>query len=123
MRGIWERIHEELFSKAREYTGRKAEPTLGIIDIQYVKTSAEAADYSGYDGAKKIKGRKRHIVVNILGNLMAMKVHYADISDRDGSNGVLRGFFKKFLVFKRLCRIVPMQVIPLRITLNLGMPN
>lgn len=94
--GIWEQIHDVLFAKARKTAGRNADPTLGIIDSQSVKTSAEASDNSGYDGAKKIKGRKRHIVVDILGNLMAMKVHDADISDRDGSDGVFERLFKKY---------------------------
>ena len=60
-----------------------------VIDSQSVKTS-ENTSISGYDAGKKIKGRKRHIMVDTCGNLLALCVHTADIQDRDGAVSVFR---------------------------------
>lgn len=68
----------------RELEGRQASPTAGIIDSQSGKT-AENGDIRGYDAGKKIKGRKRHIVVDTLGLMFGLVVHAADIQDRDGA--------------------------------------
>ena len=68
--------------------GRAAEPTAGSIDSQSVKTTAVPGE-RGYDPGKKVNGRKRHIVVDTLGNLIEVVVHTADIQDRDGAKLVL----------------------------------
>jgi transposase len=71
--GGWlERLHHALLLAVREHQGREASPTLGIVDSQSVKAMAPAGP-RGYDGAKRINGRKRHIVVDSLGNLMAVR--------------------------------------------------
>ena len=62
----WASIHRSLHADLREKSGRKPEPTAAIIDSQSVKTSS-MADSRGIDGNKKIKGRKRHVVVDTLG--------------------------------------------------------
>jgi transposase len=82
--GTWLSINHALVMHAREMEQREASPTAGVIDSQSVKTT-EAAGPHGYDAGKKINGRKRHILVDTMGLLVAAIVHRADIQDRDGA--------------------------------------
>jgi hypothetical protein len=80
--GNFERIHHELYVAVREQEGREASPTVAIIDAQTAKGAQKGGsslDPSGYDAGKKIKGRKRHILVDTLGLLLNIVVHPADI--------------------------------------------
>lgn len=70
--------------------GRNADPSALIIDSQSVKASSSATAEVGYDAGKKIKGRKRHLLVDSQGNLIDVVVHAADIQDRDGAKLVLK---------------------------------
>jgi len=74
--GVLRAINNTLLMAAREQEGREASPTAGVIDSQSVKTS-ESGGIRGFDAGKKIKGRKRHIVVDTLGLLVGVVVHAA----------------------------------------------
>jgi len=69
-------------------SGKKPTPTAAIIDSQSVRT-AEGGEFRGYDGAKKINGRKRHIAVDTLGMLMVVVVHSAGLQDYESGHFVL----------------------------------
>jgi putative transposase len=87
--GWLERLHHALLMAVREHQGREASPTLGIVDSQTVKVMAPAGP-RGYDAAKKINGRKRHILVDSLGNLLAVRVTDGAVQDRDGGAALVR---------------------------------
>jgi len=86
--GLWQTINHFLVMRTREAAGHEASPTAGVLDSQSVKTT-EAAGPRGYDAGKKIKGRKRHVLTDNNGLLVAAVVHQADIQDRDGAPLVL----------------------------------
>ncbi|MQY40909.1 hypothetical protein SRB17_89420 [Streptomyces sp. RB17] len=88
--GLIAEFHDRLRGTVREREGREAEPTAGIIDAQSVRATATVPAASrGYDGGKKVPGRKRHIVTDTLGLLLAVAVTAANIGDRDAAAGLL----------------------------------
>ena len=78
--GLWDNILQHLVEVTRKRAGRNPNPTYAIIDSQSVDT-AYASEHVGYDGGKKNKGHKRHILTDTLGNLLAVKVHRANLHD------------------------------------------
>jgi putative transposase len=81
--GVWARVRETLRPWERRYRGRPPEPSAGSIDSQRLKTSTPSEDI-GFDGHNKIKGRKRHLLVDTLGLIIAVVVTSADTDDRLG---------------------------------------
>ncbi|MCG7203665.1 IS5 family transposase [Streptomyces arenae] len=89
-KGLIGEFHDRLRDRVREAAGRDREPTAGIIDAQSVKAAASVpATSRGFDGGKKVNGRKRHIVVDTLGLLLTVMVTAASVTDRDAARTLL----------------------------------
>lgn len=84
----WEAIHARLRAHVREAAGRSCNPTAAILDSQSVKSSAHGGEV-GYDAAKKIKGRKRHLLVDTLGLILGIHVTPAKVPEREGAQALL----------------------------------
>src|SRR5271157_4413855 len=98
-------IHHALYLQCREMIQREPSPTACVIDSQSVKSTEKGGrniDPSGYDAGKKIKGKKRHILVDTEGLLMHAVVHPADVQERDGGILVLATLFGLYPFLKKL---------------------
>ena len=86
--GTWEQVNTAVREQVRQAAGREAQPSLAIIDSQSVKTTEVGGEH-GFDGGKKVNGRKRHIRVDTLGNLLKVIAHAANIGERAGAEQLL----------------------------------
>ena len=86
--GVWDDIHDALRDQVRRAGGRYAAPTAAVLDSQSTK-SACGGEQIGFDAGKKVRGRKRHLLVDTCGLLLVCVVHYASIQDRAGARLVL----------------------------------
>ncbi len=86
--GTLQLIHDVLRGKVRKQAGRSPQPTAGVLDSQSVKSDVQA-ESRGYDANKKVKGRKRHLLVDMLGLVLVAFVSTAEVQDRDAAAAVL----------------------------------
>lgn len=93
--GKFEQMHDRLRSQWREREGREAAPTAAVLDAQSTRISPQGGE-RGYDAGKKVKGRKRHLVVDTLGLLLAVSVTAASVQDRDGAHPVVASTMAKY---------------------------
>lgn len=98
---LWRRINRALVERARRAVGRKPTPSAGVIDSQTVKTT-ESGGPCGFDPAKRMKGRKRHLVTDTEGWLLAVQVHAADIQDNHGAVPLLKAVRRRFARLRHL---------------------
>jgi putative transposase len=82
--GTWERVHHTIRERLRASLGRTPQPSAAIVDSQSAKTSGVGGEARGYDRAKQVRGRKRHILVDTEGFVLKVKVHSANVPDQDG---------------------------------------
>jgi putative transposase len=89
--GTWERLNTALRERLRARLGRNPYPSAGIVDSESAKTTGVCGEARGYDGGKKVCGRKRHLLVETEGLVLKAKVHSAKVPEQDGIKLLVNG--------------------------------
>jgi len=100
--GLFELLNMEMSGDFRQRKGRERSPSAGIIDSQSSKSVAISHENTGFDAGKKVKGRKKHIIVDTLGLLLVVLVHPANVQDRDGARMLFERLWENRFDFPRL---------------------
>jgi len=100
--GVFEELNEILRNMLREQKGKHLSPSVGLIDSQSVKTTRIGGEARGYDGGKKIKGRKRHIITDTNGWLLSVVIHAANEHDSQTGFDVMQTLRYRFERMKKI---------------------